>query len=664
MSKKVHWGIIGTGAIARTFASALAQSRTGQLVAVASRSQQSADAFARQFAAEHAHGSYDALLRNSHVQAVYIATPHPFHAEWAIRAASAGKHLLVEKPIGVNHAQAMAIIEAAVENDVFLMEAFMYRCHPQTEKLLELIRQNAIGQVRIIQATFSFGGEFNPHSRLFSNDLAGGAILDVGCYPVSMARLIAAAEPIEVKGVAHLGQTGVDEWAAATLKFPDGTVAQLATAIRVQQDNDLRIFASHGQIIVPNPWMADRHNPQPGLIILQRQGQPPQEITVPAQTTSFVYEADLVGQAILSDRKQAPPPAMTRDDSLGNMRTLDLWRQSVGLVYDFEKPQGFSRLTIAGSPLRQRQDHNMKYGRMPGLDKPVSRLVMGCDNQRTLPHAAAMFDDFFQRGGNTFDTAWIYGRGLMEELLGQWLSLRGVRQQIVLIVKGAHTPLCTPRDIAWQLQQSLERLGTDYADVYLLHRDNPQVPAGEFIDALNEQADAGRIRVFGGSNWTLARVDQANAYAARTGRRPFAVVSNQFSLARMVDDPWGGCVSSSDPVSRRWFAEKQMPLLAWSSQAHGFFAPGRAAPDKLDNKHMVRCWYSDDNFQRLARAAELARKINATTINIALAYVLCQPFPTFALIGPRTLAETRTSLAALDLELTDEQLRWLNLEES
>src|SRR5207237_9838586 len=137
--------------------------------------------------------SYDALLSDANVHAVYIATPHPQHLDWAIKAAQAKKHLLVEKPIGINHAEAMAIIEAAIANDVFLMEAFMYRCHPQTARIIELIREKAIGQVRVIQATFSFHWpiEFDANSRLLAQDLGGGGILDVGCYPVSMSRLIA-----------------------------------------------------------------------------------------------------------------------------------------------------------------------------------------------------------------------------------------------------------------------------------------------------------------------------------------------------------------------------------------------------------------------------------------------------------------------------------------
>ena len=157
-------------------------------------------------------------------------------------------------------------------------------------------------------------------------------------------------------------------------------------------------------------------------------------------------------------------------------------------------------------------------------------------------------------------------------------------------------------------------------------------------------------------------MDEANAYAKKKGLQGFSAVSNNFSLARMVEAPWGGCLAASDPESRAWFTKTQTPLMPWSSQARGFFVEGLAAPDKRDDAELARCWYSDDNFQRLARARELAKKKGVLTINIALAYVLCQPFPTFPLIGPRALRELHTSLPALKVELTAQEVRWLNLE--
>src|SRR5262249_43078726 len=153
----------------------------------------------------------------------------------------------------------------------------------------------------------------------------------------------------------------------------------------------------------------------------------------------------------------------------------------------------------------------------------------------------------------------------------------------------------------------------------------------------------------------------ANEYAKKKGLTGFSAVSNNFSLARMVDPVWAGCISASDPKSRAWFTKTQLTLMPWSSQARGFFTE-RAHPDNKSDAEMVRCWYAEDNWKRRERVLELAKKRNVLPINIALAYVLCQPFPTFPLIGPRVLSETRTSLPGLSMQLSAEELKWLNLE--
>lgn len=667
MSSTLNWGIIGAGAIAKAFVRGVGQSKNSKVVAIGSREQAKADAFGTEFNIPKRYGSYEALLADKDVQAVYIAVLHPMHARWAIAAANAKKHILCEKPMTLNAAEASAVFEAALANDVFLMEAFMYRCHPQTAKLVELIKEKAIGEVRIIQATFSFGSKVNPEGRLFKNDLAGGAILDVGCYPVSISRLIAGAaqgkdfaNPTEVKGTGQLCQTGVDEYAIASLKFPGGIVAQLSTGVTLAQENVVRIFGTEGNILIPNPWVSNREGGTSSKIILNKKGvKEPQEFVFETPTTSYAYEADMVAANI--DKRQAPSPAMSWDDTLGNIKTLDAWRESIGLTYDMEKPGKIG--TVTGKPLAVAPKHNMKYGRMPGVDKPISRLIMGCDNQTAFPPAAVLYDDWFERGGNAFDTAYIYGGGKHERFLGDWIKTRGVREQVVVITKGAHTPWCFPDAITTQLNESLGRLSTNYVDIYIMHRDNTDVPVGEFIDVLNKHVKAGKIKTFGGSNWTIQRIEEANEYAKKKGLQGMSLLSNNFSLARMVDAPWKGCLAASDPESRAWLKKTQMPLFPWSSQARGFFLEGNAAPDKKTDKELVRCWYSEDNFKRLERANELAKKLGVRPINIALAYVLCQPYPTFALIGPRQLSETRTSLPALDVELSAEQVRWLNLEE-
>src|SRR5262249_44346940 len=158
-------------------------------------------------------------------------------------------------------------------------------------------------------------------------------------------------------------------------------------------------------------------------------------------------------------------------------------------------------------------------------------------------------------GGNCFDTAYIYGSGHCEKLLGQWVRNRDLREQVVILDKGAHTPYCTPEWLDKQFRESLERLQTDYVDIYMMHRDNVQVPVGEFITILNEHKNAGRMRVFGPSNWSIERVEEANRWAAEHGMTGFSAMSNNFSLARMVDPVWAGCIAASDPQSRAWLTK-------------------------------------------------------------------------------------------------------------
>ena len=331
MNNKLNWGIIGTGGIAHRFAKGLLESKTGHLAAVGSRSETAA----QKFTANHpcrGHGSYEALLADPEVEAVYISAPHPMHAEWAIKAAEAGKHILCEKPLTMNQAQAVTVIEAARKNDVFLMEGFMYRCHPQTLKLLEMIRNNVIGEVRFMRATFSFEAVYDLKNRLFSRELGGGGILDVGCYCASMARLVAGAavgkdfeEPAEINGVGRIGEeSGVDEYAIGSLKFPAGIVAQLATGIRFELENNVRIGGTGGSILIPDPWTLRNEFGFTKLIIFK--AGIPNEIVVESARSVYAMEADNVAEHIAARQS----PAMSWADSLGNMKTLDVWRAALG----------------------------------------------------------------------------------------------------------------------------------------------------------------------------------------------------------------------------------------------------------------------------------------------------------------------------------------------
>ncbi|MCZ7495121.1 aldo/keto reductase [Agrobacterium rhizogenes] len=659
----IRWGIIGPGTIARTFADGIAHSRTGRLEAIATRNPDK-PGLAEAFAGARIIKGYDALLADPEIDAVYIATPHTGHAEWAIKAIRAGKNVLVEKPIALSAYDADAIFHEAKKAGVFAGEAYMYRLHPQTAKLLELVRDRAVGDIRIIRSSFGFNmGSFRADHRLFANETAGGGILDVGGYPVSMVRLIAGAvdgepfaEPEKVAGAAHLGQSGVDEWASAVLKFANGLVAEVSCSIMAAQDNVLRIIGSDGRIEVKDFWFAAGHKGGTGRIDIIR-GDRVETIELPEDRWLYSFEVDAAGEAIRQGKKEFDAPGMTWADSLGNLRVMDQWRASVGLEYSVEKATSRTANIAGGKVLA---GNTVPKRQIPGLAKPASVVALGFEFFPNFASASLTLDAFYEAGGNLFDTAYVYGAGRTEAIFGEWHTSRNVpREEIVLIGKGAHSPLCYPDMIAKQLDQSLERLKTDYVDAYFMHRDNLEVPVGEFVDAMDAEVRRGRIRgIFGGSNWTRERMDEAAAYAAKNGKQAPAALSNNFSLAEMLDPIWAGCVAASDDEWKAWLQSRQIPNFAWSSQGRGFFTD-RAGRDKYDDEEIVRVWYSDRNFVRRDRAIELAQKLGRHPIHIALAYVIAQPFPVIPLIGPRTIAELEDSLSALDIKLTAEQVKWL-----
>jgi predicted dehydrogenase/aryl-alcohol dehydrogenase-like predicted oxidoreductase len=660
----IRWGIIGPGTIARTFADGIAHSRTGKLVAIASRNPHKPN-LADHFPGTRIIDGYDALLHDPEVDAIYIATPHTGHAEWAIKALRAGKHVLVEKPIGLSAFEAEAIFHEARKVGRFAGEAFMYRVHPQTIKLIELIKSGAIGEIRIIRSSFGFNmGSVRADHRLFANETAGGGILDVGGYPVSMARLIAGSvegkpflEPEFVSGAGHLGQTGVDEWASAVLKFPNGIVGEVSCSIMAEQDNTLRIIGSLSRIEVKDFWFASGHKGGVGKLELFRSGGAHETIAVEESRWLYSFEVDALGAAIREGRQEFSAPGMSWADSAGNLRVLDQWRAAIGLEYTVEKALLRTK-TISGDSLEP--GHAVPKRIIPGLAKHASVVALGFEFFPNFAAASLTLDAYYAAGGNLFDTAYIYAGGKTEEIFGDWHTSRNVpREEIVLIGKGAHSPLCYPDVIGKQLSRSLDRLKTDYVDLYFMHRDNTDIPVGEFVDAMDAEVKAGRIRgSFGGSNWTRERMDEAIAYAAKNGKTAPGVLSNNFSLAEMLDPIWAGCVAASDDQWKTWFNTRQIPNFAWSSQGRGFFTE-RAGRDKRDDEELVRVWYSDRNFGRRDRAIELARTLGRNPIHIALAYVLAQPFPIIPLIGPRTLGELEDSLSALDINLTPDQVKWL-----
>ncbi|GAA3407228.1 aldo/keto reductase [Paenibacillus hodogayensis] len=307
----------------------------------------------------------------------------------------------------------------------------------------------------------------------------------------------------------------------------------------------------------------------------------------------------------------------------------------------------------------------MNYFEIPGLHQPIAQLMMGTDYYKPelLDTVGKLLDEYVELGGNAVDSAYIYGGGNSEETIGLWLESRGNRDKIIVLTKGAHHNANGPRvnkqAIDEEFAVSLKRLRTDYVDLYALHRDDPNVPVGPIIEALNEHIAAGRMRAIGVSNWSHQRIQEANDYAAARGLVGFSFSSPNLSLAKPNEPFWAGCISA-DADACAWHREKQLPLLSWSSQARGFFT-GLFTPEVRDNADLVRVFYSDDNWERYRRAEQLGKERGVSTIQIALAYVLNQPFPTSALIGPKNSAELQSCHDATSIKLTDAELTWLDL---
>jgi aryl-alcohol dehydrogenase-like predicted oxidoreductase len=319
----------------------------------------------------------------------------------------------------------------------------------------------------------------------------------------------------------------------------------------------------------------------------------------------------------------------------------------------------------------------MQYGSIPGVTKPVSRLVQGTANTVFDPskpaQAFALLDLAMEYGVNTFDTAHCYGEG-NESTLGRWVRERGVRDKVVILAKGAHPyghNRVTPEDIESDMTESMRRQGLDYFDLYVLHRDDPSVPVGPIVEALDGHKKAGRIGAYGGSNWSWQRIKEANDYAAENGLTPFAVTSPNYSLAEMYEEPWAGCVSISGPQgqeARDYYAQTGIAVMPWSSMAGGFFSD-RFHRDNLDTfapdddfAHLcIRCYCGETNFQRLDRARELAQAKGLTVAQIALAFSMSQPMNLFPLISSLTPDQFAANAAAQEITLTPQEMAYLDL---
>jgi len=320
----------------------------------------------------------------------------------------------------------------------------------------------------------------------------------------------------------------------------------------------------------------------------------------------------------------------------------------------------------------------MQYQKINGIDKPLSRIIYGCTTEPMMKgeNVNKLLDEIYALGINTFDTAEHYG--LSEVSLGTWIAERKNRDDVVIITKGCHpvdgkdrlSAECLKQDI----EKSFQRLQTDYIDIYLLHRDVLEVPVGPIVEILNEYHKAGKIGAFGGSNWTPERILEANDYAAKHNLVPFTVSSPNYSLCRQVNDPWGGsagCVTltgDENKEARQWYTDHQIAVFAYSSLGRGLFS-GKVRSDEVEEaKEMMgegaaNAYCQPENFERLARAEKLAFERNATVSQVALAWLLKQEVNAFPIVSASTAERIAGNIKALELELTEEEVRWLNLED-
>lgn len=310
---------------------------------------------------------------------------------------------------------------------------------------------------------------------------------------------------------------------------------------------------------------------------------------------------------------------------------------------------------------------------IPGLDRALAPVIQGTMMLKELGDATSMalLDGVFEQGGTTFDTAHVYGGGECERIFGRWLALRGVRDEVLVIGKGGEPAedrsRVTPEDLTADLGDSLDRMGVDRVDLYLVHVDDPRADVVSVVECLDGHRRSGLIGAYGVSNWTSARITEANEYAASRGLAPVVASSVNLSLAVQRELPWQGNLSisgDSGAVEREFYRRNGMPVLTWSTLAGGFFS-GRFRRDNLHeftdyfSAVTARAYGSEANFNRLERAVEVGRRYGVTAAQVALAWVMHQPLTVHPLVGSATPAEFAENLAATRLSLTSHELAWI-----
>ncbi len=327
---RFRWGILGPGKIAHRFADALAILDDHHLVAVAGRDASRARDFARHHGAARAYDSFDALLADAEVDAVYVATPHSHHCEATIACHQAGKAVLCEKPLAVNLQQVEAMIAAARVADRFLMEAMWTRFLPVYQEVRSWLSEGAIGEPRMLQASFGFCTGWDPTGRVLDPSLAGGALLDVGVYPVALALWIFGRPPAEIRALGHLGETGVDEQTGILLRFDRGELAVLDCAVRTVTRHDAELFGTEGRLRIENFSRATTAHLEAGDRKETRVCQ--------LRANGFEYQAEEVARCVRAGHRESPE--MSHRMSTEIMAVMDEVRRQLGLRYPFETDAG------------------------------------------------------------------------------------------------------------------------------------------------------------------------------------------------------------------------------------------------------------------------------------------------------------------------------------
>ncbi len=313
------------------------------------------------------------------------------------------------------------------------------------------------------------------------------------------------------------------------------------------------------------------------------------------------------------------------------------------------------------------------YTKINGINKDVSRIFLGTGFLPNLEDYDAWLTGILDTGVNAIDTARIYPDS--EKTIGKWLDKTGVRDKVVLLSKCGHPDGATKRvnheAMMSDLQKSLEELQVDYIDIYILHRDDPSTEVAEVVETFNEMKERGSIGIFGGSNWTYKRIQEANEYAYKKNLAPFSVSSPGFSLADQLGDVWDDtCVTLTGKrgqQDRKWYQESQMPVIAYSSLAHGMFS-GKMKSTDINHANdfldmfALRGYAFPENFERLRRCELLAKEKQATVSQIALAWIFRQSMNMFAVVSTSSTDRMKKNIEALEIPLSDQECEFLNLE--